>query len=180
MLTKKSLKISQKDFLFSNSVGPISRMSVKAIQPKCICERDNSNQALLRAKNHTRIAQLWYNGLPHFFLSFITRGVDHSTLFYDMPICMNGELCLEMVKEIICSVNYAVELSLMWLWTGNFLLLGQINLYFNSSYVGKIPYQETELFGFFIRLIFNKVSIFFRFRCLGTLILHLFVCSAPK
>ena len=36
------------------SHGPISRMSVEAIQPKCICKRDNLNQALLRAKNHTR------------------------------------------------------------------------------------------------------------------------------
>ena len=51
---KTALKISQKDFLFNNSVGPISRMSVEAIQPKCIRKRDNLNQALLRAKNHTR------------------------------------------------------------------------------------------------------------------------------
>ena len=44
------------EFLFSNSVGPIPQMSVNEIQPICICERDNWNQALLRAKNHTPIA----------------------------------------------------------------------------------------------------------------------------
>ena len=38
----------------------------------------------------------------------IPRGIDHGTLFYDMPICMNGELCLGMVKDIIYSVSSAI------------------------------------------------------------------------
>ncbi|XP_068704187.1 uncharacterized protein [Montipora foliosa] len=41
------------------------------------------------------------------FYDFIwdkNKGIDHGTLFYDMPVCMKGELCLEMVKEIIYAV----------------------------------------------------------------------------
>ncbi|XP_074616516.1 uncharacterized protein LOC141875947 [Acropora palmata] len=41
------------------------------------------------------------------FYEFIwnkNRGIEHSSLFYDMPLCMNGELCLEMVKDIIYAV----------------------------------------------------------------------------
>ncbi|XP_068721829.1 uncharacterized protein [Montipora capricornis] len=32
------------------------------------------------------------------------KGIDQGTLFYDMPVCMMGELCLEMVKDIVYSV----------------------------------------------------------------------------
>lgn len=41
------------------------------------------------------------------FYEFIwnkNKGIDHSTLFYDMPLCMSGELCLGMVKDILYSV----------------------------------------------------------------------------
>ena len=34
-----------------------------------------------------------------------TRGRDHRSLFYDMPHCMNGELCMAMVKDVICQVK---------------------------------------------------------------------------
>ena len=36
---------------------------------------------------------------------FLPRGIDHGTLFYDMPLCMNGELCLGMVKDILYAVS---------------------------------------------------------------------------
>ena len=39
---------------------------------------------------------------------FIYRGIDHGTLFYDMPVCMKGELCLEMVKDIIYAVRFLI------------------------------------------------------------------------
>ena len=42
---------------------------------------------------------------------FLPRGIDHGTLFYDMPLCMNGELYLGMVKDIL----YAVRLRSVYL-----------------------------------------------------------------
>jgi len=41
------------------------------------------------------------------FYEFIwnkNKGIEHSTLFYDMPLCMNGELCLGMIKDILYAV----------------------------------------------------------------------------
>ncbi|KAJ7372501.1 hypothetical protein OS493_019010 [Desmophyllum pertusum] len=41
------------------------------------------------------------------FYEFIwnkNRGIEHGTLFYDMPLCMNGELCLGMVKDTLYAV----------------------------------------------------------------------------
>ena len=42
----------------------------------------------------------------HNIFAFIPRGVEHGTLFFDMPHCMNGELCLELVKEILYTVQF--------------------------------------------------------------------------
>ncbi|XP_058949071.2 uncharacterized protein [Pocillopora verrucosa] len=43
------------------------------------------------------------------FYEFIwnkNKGIDHGTLFYDMPLCMNGELCLGIVKDILYAVPF--------------------------------------------------------------------------
>ncbi|RMX52129.1 hypothetical protein pdam_00015157 [Pocillopora damicornis] len=43
------------------------------------------------------------------FYEFIwnkNKGIDHGTLFYDMPLCMNSELCLGIVKDILYAVPF--------------------------------------------------------------------------
>ena len=50
---------------------------------------------LLQSKTHNNAQLFW----------FCFRGIEHSTLFYDMPLCMNGELCLGMIKDILYAVN---------------------------------------------------------------------------
>ena len=42
----------------------------------------------------------------HLTARFCLRGIEQSTLFYDMPLCMKTELYLEMIRDILYAVTF--------------------------------------------------------------------------
>ncbi|XP_068721896.1 uncharacterized protein [Montipora capricornis] len=87
-------------FILGNIASTLANAEIRRVKYE---EKLGAIQAHMSDQNIPKALQ---NRVMNFY-DFIwdkNKGIDHGTLFYDMPVCMNGELCLEMVKDIIYAV----------------------------------------------------------------------------